>query len=415
MSTTEPAKIDFLSETFFANPYPTYAWLREHEPVFWSEQLQAWFVTRHEDVIAILRDSKRFSNAGRQLEMLEHLPPSAQAGLCPMKEEFRNAGIFNADPPEHTRLRQLLSKAFAPQNIERLRPRIVALTNELLDAHLPNGQMDIVRDLATPMPLHVFCEMMGVPLADRDRFVPWSQAVTRFLVTPQLTVEIALQGQEAVLQFKEYFRGLLAERKKNPQQDILTALAEAEEMGDRFTEQEILSTARNLMLAGQNTTSYLIGNAVYLLLTHPDQMQKLLANPALVPAAVEETLRHSGTVHGLKRLATQDVTLRGKTIRKGQAVVLSFGSANHDISVFERADEFDITRPIGSRHIAFGYGIHFCIGMPLAMMEVPIVLEIVLSRLRNLQLADASKTRWVPNIIERGLTALPVTFTASRS
>lgn len=415
MNTTEPTKIDFLSERFLTNPYPTYAWLREHEPVFWSEQLQAWYVTRHEDVVAILRDSKRFSNAGRQLEMLEHLPQSAQAGLCPMKEEFRNAGIFNADPPEHTRLRQLLSKAFAPQHIERLRPRMQQLTNELLEAHLPRGRMDIVRDLATPMPLHVFCEMMGVPVADRHRFVPWTQAVTQFLVAPQLTVEIALKGQEAVLQFKEYFRGLLAERKNNPQQDILTALAEAEEMGDRFTEQEILSTARNLMLAGQNTTSFLIANAVYLLLTHPDQMQKALANPALVPAAIEETLRHSGPVHGLKRLAVQDVELRGKTIRQGQAVLLSFGSANHDPAMFERADEFDITRPMGMRHIAFGYGIHFCIGMPLAMMEGPIVLEIVLRRLKNLQLADASQIRWLPNIIERGLTALPVTFTASRS
>jgi cytochrome P450 len=413
MKTTAEITPDLLADSFFEHPFSTYAWLREHDPVHWSGQLQAWVVTRHDDVVAILRDPKRFSNAGRQLETLEHLPQSAQASLCPMKEEYKKAGIINADPPEHTRMRQLLNKAFSASHVEQLRPRVHELTDELIDQHLPNGRMDIYTDLSRPLPMYVFCEMMGVPVSDRHLFVPWTQAVTKFVVTPQLTVEIALEAQEAIAQFKRYFRSLLAQRKKDRKEDVLTALADAEEMGDRFTEQEIISTARNLMLAGQNTTTYLITNCVYMLLTHPRQMKMVLDDPNLTVAAVEETLRFNGSVHSMKRLATQDVEMRGKIIRKGQAVIISVAAANHDPAQFERPDEFDITRPTDQRHIAFGFGIHFCIGMPLARMEGPIVLDAVLRRMKGLKLAANEPPRWLPNIIERGLTSLPVMFTPS--
>jgi len=406
---------DLRADAFYQNPWPVYAWLREHDPVHWSEQFGAWIVTRFDDVMAIMRDPDRFSNAGRQLELLERLPADAQDRLGPIKEFYRQGGLINSDPPAHTRLRRLVQRAFTLSAVERIRPRVQAMVDALIDRHLATGCMELIRDLAKPLPSQVIAAMLGAPEKDRPQFGGWADQISRYLGAQPLTVEIALQAQDAIVQMRDYFRGLLQQRRHNRQQDVLTAMAEADETGDVLTEQQILASCQNLLIAGQDTTQQLIANTIAMLLAHPDQLQAVLANPTLVQAAIEETLCFEGSAHIIRRRARWDVELRGKSIRAGQPVIMGVGAANHDPALFDRPDEFDTRRPAEpNRHIAFGYGIHYCIGAPLAWLEGEVAVATVLRRLPGLRLADGATLRWKNVIVERALEQLPVAFTPSK-
>ena len=409
------ANPDLLDDSFFQNPWPVYAWLRENDPVHWSMQHQAWLVTRFADVYAILRDPQRFSNAGRQLKMLEQLPPESRESTKAIREFYKEGGMINADPPEHTRLRRLVGKAFTPNAMEALRPRVQVLIDQMLDEIEPRGSVEVNRELASPLPAMMIAEILGAPEKDRPRFGPWADQISAFLSTPDLTVEVVLEAQSAILQMREFFLDLLKRRKAENARDVLTMLAAADTDGDYLTEQQILATCQNILLGGRSTTMELIGSTVATLLHNPGVYAEVLAEPALVTNLIDESLRFDSPLQGARRVARADLEFQGKKITASQTVILCVGSANHDSAQFENPDQFDLHRPLqGSKHIAFGTGIHFCIGAPLAWVEAEVVLNTMLQRLPGMKLAPDAKLRWDRSLMRRALLDLPVTFTAKK-
>jgi pimeloyl-[acyl-carrier protein] synthase len=386
---------------FHANPYPFYHRLRAEDPVHQTPQ-GFWVLTRYDDVVTALRDS-RFGRAGFEplLEAVYGAPTEAS--------RLQPSMLFR-DPPDHTRLRGLVNKAFTPRVIETMRPRIQGIVDTLLDRVEDAGAMDVIADLAYPLPVTVICEMLGVPVEDHGTIKQWSADVAQSLdaiglgADPDL-VERGRQGRQGL---GDYFRGLVAERKKVPRADLLSLLIAAEEQGDKLSEGELLSTCVLLFIAGHETTVNLIGNGLYALLRHPDQLRLLRDDPSLIQSAVEELLRYDGPVDRTARITNADVELGGRQIPKGSMVVAAIGAANRDPAHFPDPDRLDITRA-DSRHIAFGFGIHFCLGAPLARVEGQIAIGTLLRRRPALALATLALP-WRESSVLRGLKALPVTF-----
>jgi cytochrome P450 len=390
-----------------SDPYPVYHRLRTEAPQHArGEGTTTWTLTRYDDVAAALRDPRLSANrnqADRRLARDAHLtePTLSQSRTL---QRFDAAAMLTTDPPDHTRLRRLAHLAFTPRAIERLRARIQALADTLLDAAIPRGRLEIIADLAYPLPVTVIAEILGVPLADRHRLRRWAAAFEAFLDRPN---DIA-EAYRTTIAFHDYLRTLIAARRAQPANDLLSALVTAEEQGDTFSEEELLVMCTLLLNAGHVTTTNLIGNGVLALLRHPDQLHLLRDNPALIPAAVEEVLRYDSPVQFTARTATADVAFGAAVIRRGGLVQLMLAAANRDASQFPNPDRFDITRH-DNRHLAFGLGPHFCIGAALARMEGQIVLGTLLRRLPDLRLATYH-LEYRPNLAFHGLTALPVTW-----
>jgi len=393
---------------FREDPYAVYARLREQDPVHQSP-LGIWVLSRYADCASILRDPRASSDARNsdQYKAFEQ-----QAALDPDAQLFAETRPFLfMDPPDHTRLRRLVSKAFTPRVVERLRPRVEAIVGELLDGVAERGEMDVIANLAYPLPVTVISEMLGVPPEDHERFKQWSSELAHSL-DPQMTPnpELMQRQQAAADAFRDYFRGLLAERRAEPRDDLLSALVQADEAGDTLTEEELLTTCILLLIAGHETTVNLIGNGLLALLRWPDEQRRLRDDPSLARSAVEELLRYDPPVQMTVRTALDDIAVGGHTIEKGVQAVVLLGSASRDPAEFAEPDRLDITRA-ENRHIAFGLGIHFCLGAPLARVEGEIALREVLSRFAGLELA-AERPVYKPNIVLRGLESLPVRFDA---
>jgi len=386
------------------DPYPWLDDLREAGPVQRLRMrggLDAWIVTRYDDVQHGIADPRLASNP-RHAEEVYATSPLFQ----PQSDNALGSSMLTADPPDHSRLRRAVSRAFTPRRVEQLRPRIQQIADELLDAIAPRGHADIVGDYAFPLPIRVICELLGVPVADREKFRVW----TAQLLTPRRTEEAAEAARDAGVSLNSYIRDLVAEKTVRRGDDLLSDLAAAGEEG-RLTDDEITATGVLLLIAGHETTVNLIGTGVRLLLRHPDQLAAVRADPALLPGAVEEFLRFDGPVMiGVIRHTTEEVEIGGVTIPPGQIVILSIGSANHDPDRFDRPDLVDVTRG-DNAHFAFGRGMHFCLGAPLARMEGDIAIGTLLRRLPGLELAVGDdELVWRPNVI-RGLESLPVRFT----
>jgi pimeloyl-[acyl-carrier protein] synthase len=386
---------------FHANPYPFYHRLRAEDPVH-QTPLGFWVLTRYDDVVTALRDP-RFGRAGFE-PLLE-----AVYG-APTDSGRLQASMLFRDPPDHTRLRGLVNKAFTPRVIEAMRPRIRGIVDTLLDRVQEARAMDVIADLAYPLPVTVICEMLGVPVDDRGRIKEWSADVARSLDAIGMGADsvVAERGRQGRRALGDYFRGLMAERKKAPRGDLLSLLIAAEEQGDKLSEGELLSTCVLLFIAGHETTVNLIGNGLFALLGHPDQLSMLRENPSLIQSAVEELLRYDGPVDRTARITNADVELGGRKIPKGNLVVAAIGAANRDSAHFPDPDRLDITRR-DNRHIAFGFGIHFCLGAPLARVEGQIAIGTLLRRLPALALGTPAP-EWRGSSVLRGLKALPVTF-----
>lgn len=404
MATTP--QLDVLSPAFKADPYPTYAQLREYAPVYRAvlpDGVPVWIVTRYNDVQAVLKDERFSKNYRRAMtpEQLAQLPPVPDMFLT------LNNNLLAHDPPDHTRLRTLVSKAFTPRMVDQLRPRIQQLANDLLDQVQPRGQMDLLTDYAFPLPITVICEMLGIPVADRDQFRRWSNV----LVSSTSALEDAPEVLQAGGEFARYLLALVAERRAAPQADLVSGLIAAEEQGDTLSEDELLGMIFLLLVAGHETTVNLIGNGMLALLQHPDQLAKLKAEPSLIKGAIEELLRYNGPVEtSTERFALEDVTLEDVTIAKGDMVLVVLASADRDASQFADPDTLDIERT-NNRHLAFGHGIHFCLGAPLARLEGQIAISTLLRRMPKLQLAvPAAELVWRPGLLLRGLQQLPVAF-----
>ncbi len=389
-----------MAPEFLADPYPTYHRLRAEDPVHQSP-LGFWVLTRYEDVSAVLRDP-RFVK-----EPLAALIAARFGGQVP-----RGVGLsmLDRDPPDHTRLRSLVSKAFTPRVVEGLRPRIQQIVDGLIARAQAVGSMDLIEEFAYPIPVNVICEMMGVPIEDHDRFKGWSLDIARGLDSIWLPPdsEIPRRSVAARHAISDYFRELIAARRTTPRGDLLSALIAAEEAGDKLSEEELLATCILILIAGHETTVNLIGNGVLALLRHPGELRRLRETPALITTAVEELLRYDGPVQRTARVASDDATIGGQTIRKGDMVMPFIGAADRDPAQFPEPDRLDLARA-DNRHIAFGWGIHFCLGAPLARVEGQIAIDTLVRRLPRLELAT-ERPEYRQSLTLRGLKALPVTF-----
>ena len=390
---------DPMDPDFVANPYPTYHRLRAEDPVHHSP-LGFWVLTRYDDVVTVLRDPRFAKEAIAAVVAARFGIAAPGIGLS----------MLDRDPPDHTRLRGLVSKAFTPRVVETLRPHIQQIVDGLLDRVEGTGSMDLIEDFAYPLPVVVICQMLGVPVEDRERFKQWGVDIARgldaILLPPDSDVTRRSFASRTAL--TDYFRALIAERRAAPRADMLSALIAAEEAGDKLSEEELLATCILLLVAGHETTVNLIGNGTLALLRHPDQLRRLRETPGLIQGAVEELLRYDGPVQRTARVPSEDVTLGGRTIAKGELVMPFTGAANRDPAQFPDPDRLDITRA-DSRHVGFGWGIHFCLGAPLARVEGQIALGTLVRRLPKLALAT-DKPEYRPSLTLRGLTTLPVAF-----
>jgi pimeloyl-[acyl-carrier protein] synthase len=384
---------------FVEDPYPTYRRLRAEDPVH-QNALGFWVLTRYEDVVAALRDPRLGKEAIASFVAARFGTPIQTVGLS----------MLDRDPPDQTRLRGLVSKAFTPRVVEGLRPHIQRVVDGLL-AHVEGRHsMDLIEEFAYPLPVIVICQMLGVPVEDRDRFRQWGLDIARGLDTILLPAdsEVGLRSTAARRAMADYFRALIAERRAVPRGDMLSDLIAAEEAGDKLSTDELLATCILLLVAGHETTVNLIGNGTLALLRHPDQLQRLRGDPGLIGSAVEELLRYDGPVQRTARIPSEDVTIGRRTIPKGELVLPFIGAADRDPAQFPDPDRLDIGRA-DNRHIAFGWGIHFCLGAPLARLEGQIALGALVRRLPKLALAtDRPEHR--PSLTLRGLTSLPVSF-----
>jgi cytochrome P450 PksS len=391
---------DISSAKFKADPYPFYARLRAEapvHPVVLPDKRTAWLVTRYDDVNRVLKDpdfAKDKKQAGKQ--------PWVPAFFEPLS---RN--MLDRDPPDHTRLRLLVQKAFTPRLIAQMRPRIERLTNELLDTVRQRGQMDLIADYALPIPTTIIAEMLGVPAEDRHKFHRWSSGI---LISTSSRWGMLLAVPN-VWFFLRYIRKLVQARRSHPRNDLLSALVEAEEAGEHLSEDELVAMVFLLLLAGHETTVNLIGNGMLALLEHPDQFDKLRNDPGLIESAVEELLRYESPVEmATERYTRREVSVAGVNIQAGELVLAVIASANRDERQFEDPDKLDITRE-PNKHVAFGQGIHFCLGAPLARLEGQVAINMLLRRVPNLRLAvDSSSLKWRPGLVLRGLRSLPVEF-----
>ena len=404
---TQPfVEVKIGSPQFKANPYPFYARLRSELPVCrvaLPGKLDAWLITRYDDVFAALKDERLAK------DRLNALTPE-QKEKQPWVPKFfqplaRN--MLDVDAPDHTRLRSLVHKAFTPRFVEAMRDRVASLTGELLTAAERKGKMDLIREYALPLPTTIIAEMLGVPPNERHAFHRWSSAI----VSLNFSKWSMLRAIPNVWSFLAYIRKLVRLRRADPRNDLLSALIGAEEAGQQLNEDELLAMVFLLLIAGHETTVNLIGNGALALLRHPEQMKMLRNNPALIKSAVEELLRYDSPLEtATERYAREDMVIAGQTIPRGALVFAVLASANRDDRQFDRPDVLDIARQ-DNRHLSFGQGVHYCLGAPLARLEGQVAIGALLERLPGLRLGVAPEwLRWRPGMILRGLEALPVTW-----
>jgi cytochrome P450 len=402
-------KYDLYSDRFRAEAYATFARMREEDPVLCQTGIDGetmlWFVTRHDDAVAVLLDDERFVRDPTLALSAEELA-AFQSGM-PEGMRFVDTHMLNRDGEDHRRLRRLVTKAFTPRMVEQLRPRIQEIADELVDAVGSRGQMDLVDEFAFPLPITVIAELLGIPVADRDRFRRWTNA----MVTPVLTPEDMAQFGASIDEFVAYLRELFERRRSTPGDDLISALLQVEEGGDTLSEEELFSMVVLLIIAGHETTVSLIGNAMLALLQHPDQREALERDPTRTSHAIEELLRYDGPVERtLNRWAARDVELGGQTIRRGEGVIVILGSADRDASRFPDPDVLDFARE-DVKHLAFGRGSHYCLGAPLARLEAEIALTTLLHRLPGLRLVtSAEELYWRPVPLFRSLASLQVAW-----
>ncbi|AUA12363.1 cytochrome P450 [Streptomyces sp. SID8382] len=403
-SSAEAPVFDPWRPSFVADPYPAYAELREGGRAHWFEPSRQWLIPRHADVSALLRDRRlgrtylhRFSHEefGRTAPPPEHEP----------FHTLNDHGMLDLEPPDHTRLRRLVSKAFTPRTVEALVPTIQRLAGELVDSFVASGGGDLIAAVAEPLPVAVIAEMLGIPPADRPALRPWSAEICgMYELSP--SEETARRAVRASVEFSAYLRGLIDERRKSPADDLISGLIAAYDEGDRLTEQEMISTCVLLLNAGHEATVNSTGNGWWALFRHPEQLAALRADPdALLPTAVDELLRFDTPLQLFERWVLEDIEVGGTVIPRGGEVALLFGSANRDPARFDRPDDLDLSRA-DNPHVSFGAGIHYCLGAPLARLELMASFGALLRKAPGMRLVGEPERG--TNFVIRGLRELLV-------
>ena len=388
--------------SYLESPYAAYAALRAEEPVHWSAALQAWVLTRYGDCAAVLRDHETFSSnpltaRGQLAEALREQRRGFPLGETPT--------VLNTDPPAHGRLRGIVNRAFAPRRVEDLRPRIEEIAADLLAEARPGGDFDVATGFAQPLPIVVIAELLGVPASDRARLKAWSADIAA-ATDPLATAPVLDAARRAAAELVAYVEGVARERRARPADDLLSALIEAGEDGERLSHDELLAFAILLLLAGHETTTNLIANGTLALAAHPEEAARLRADPALLPSAIEELLRYDSPVQGVVRFAAAAADVGGRRIEAGATLLLLVGAANRDPEQFPAPDALDLGRE-PNRHLSFGRGVHFCLGAPLARLEAEIAFARLLDRFGEPRLAAEGPCR-SGTIVLRGLSSLPL-------
>ncbi|MEV7816217.1 cytochrome P450 [Streptomyces flaveolus] len=388
---------------FVADPYPAYAELRARSRVIRYEPTDQWLVPHHADVSALLRDRR----LGRTYQ---HRFGHEEFGRTPPPPEhepfhtLNDHGMLDLEPPDHTRIRRLVSKAFTPRTVERLRPYVQGLANDLVAALVGDGGGDLLTDVAEPLPVAVIAEMLGIPEADRGQLRPWSADICgMYELNP--SEETAARAVRASVEFSDCLRELIAARRKEPGDDLISGLIAAHDEGDRLTEQEMISTAVLLLNAGHEATVNATVNGWWALFRNPGELAALRADHSLIPSAIEELMRYDTPLQLFERWVLDDIEIDGTTIPRGSEIAMLFGSANHDPAVFTDPARLDLTRE-ENPHISFSAGIHYCIGAPLARMELAASMTALLRQAPTLTLAEEPKRK--PNFVIRGLEGLSV-------
>lgn len=405
MVDSAPSLVRLLEPEVLANPYPLFEELRTKAPVYWDPFLHAWVVTRYQDVVTVLHD---FS--ADRTPTPEYLAKLGLGDLAPIAQVMVKQMLF-LDPPTHTRIRSLASYAFTPQRVEILRGHIRDVVKKLIDEVAPRGRMDVIADLAEPLPYVITAEMLGVPVDDAPQLKVWSQDFAEMLGNFQHNPDHFPRARRSVEEMTKYFESAIREIKKQPREGLIQSFLTAEIDGDRFTEEEIIANTIVTMVGGQETTTNLIGNGVLTLLRNPQELKRLKADLTLIPSAVEEMLRYEPPSQHTARLAPYDLELGGQKIRKRQATIAVMAAGNRDPQRFPEPDRFDITRK-DNRHLSFGWAAHFCFGAALARIEGQVCFEEMVRRLPDWSLEE-DRLVWRTNLGLRGLQSLHINFSTA--
>ncbi len=397
------AAFDPWDPAFLTDPYPVYAELRARGRVHWFEPTNQWLVPHHADVSALLRDrrlGRTYQHRFTHEEFGRTAPPPEQEPFHTLNDH----GMLDLEPPDHTRIRRLVSKAFTPRTVERLKPYVRGLADELASALAEAGGGDLLKDVAEPLPVAVIAEMLGIPESDRAPLRPWSADICgMYELNP--SGETAAKAVRASVEFSDYLRELIAARRKEPGEDLVSGLIAAHDEGDRLTEQEMISTCVLLLNAGHEATVNSTVNGWYALFRNPSQLELLRSDHTLIPSAIEELMRYDTPLQLFERWVLDEIEIAGTTIPRGAEIAMLFGSANHDPTVFRDPSALDLTRT-DNPHISFSAGIHYCIGAPLARIELAASMGALLERAPTLRLAAEPERK--PNFVIRGLEGLAV-------
>ena len=401
-----PKKKVLFTDEILQDPYPAYARLHEEGPLHYLDvdgKWALWSIVSHAECSSAAKDPRL--SAKRAQQMILSLPLSSQGEFSELARMFGLWLIF-MDPPEHTRLRKLLNKGFSAAAVEGLRPQVEAIVDQMLQPLQHGSEIDLMRELANPMPVRIILEMLGIPQELSDTFVDWSRAIAAFRGNPNRTVEEARAAQDALIELTEFFRKTVAERRRNKGNDLISLLIDIEEEGEVLTEEELYAQCIALLFAGHETTRNLIGNGIYTLLKNPQQTSELREKPEIIRSAVEELLRYESPVQFTARVLKEDIEVCGQPIRKGWTVLCMLGAANRDPKQFKEPDRLDLKR-LNNQHLAFSAGLHFCIGAQLARLEGQIAILKLVQRFPRMKLTGP-RPEWASTFGLRGLKSLPV-------
>jgi cytochrome P450 len=389
-----------VSPEIMRDPYPIYARLRDEAPVMWSDNWQAWVVSRYDDVAVSLKDKEFLSNENRQALLFNGLPEKERDELATLRHYFAQKDVIGSDPPDHTRMRALVQKAFTPKVVASLEPRVRALARDMVGEAVKSSTFDFIHAVAHPLPVILIAEILGAPPEDRHYFKRWASDILGFQGTGQTQFGPAMVSQKSLMEMFAYMDRLIDQRRVDPRDDIITTLALAEEGGQRFTRAELLATCNTLLTAGHETTTNLTGNLVHQLLRDPALWNRVRTEPALIAPAIEEALRFDAPKQRNFRRVKKSHSFGGADFAEGQMVFQLIGSANRDPAQFPEPNRFDLTRQPND-HLSFGSGIHFCLGAPLARMEARVILETLLAARPDGRLEDRPIT-WQERVQLRG-------------